>query len=369
MPLQHLIFSGGGTGGHLFPGLAVAAELRRRDPRLHITFAGSGRELERRHVEAAGFDYLPIECRPWPRRPWRLPGFALGHLASIRAATRYLNRRGADAVIGLGGYASVPMARAALALDVPLVLLEQNAVAGRANRWLAARAQCVCTSFDETRHSLPAAAHALLTGNPVRPAFLDRGRPQREKLLLVLGGSGGAADLNEHSPLALTSCRDLLTGWQIIHQSGTTSAAATQAWYRRLGMEVEVSPFLDDLPELLSRAELVICRGGGTTLAELAATGVPAIVCPFARAANNHQRRNAEVYYSADACLMVDGRDPKRPLSVQLAAALSQLLRDDSQRLAMAAAMRRLATPSAAQTVAAVIRAMAVPIRAFAAAA
>ena len=353
---QHIVFSGGGTGGHLFPGLVVADELRRTDAALRITFAGCGREFEQRHVEAAGYGYLSITCRPWPRRAWRLPGFALEHFRAVRTSEKFLREQGADLVVGLGGFASVPTARAAVTLGVPLVLLEQNVVAGRANRWLAPFAARVCTAFHETWDSLPATACAVTTGNPVRVAHRKPRSANSEKLLLILGGSGGARELNEHVPSALAQCRASLAGWSVVHQCGASAVETTRAAYDHVGVPAEIQPFVIDLLSLVSRADLAVCRGGGTTLAELAAAEVPAIVCPWAGAADDHQLRNAEVFLSLGACRLIDTRETASALDARLAEALGELMSNESARRDMALAMRRLANPTAALLVAEVIR-------------
>ena len=146
----HVVFTGGGTGGHLFPALAVAERLRGEMPRARITFVGSGKPFERRHVAAAGFAYLALPCRPLPRRAWHAPAFLMQNAASYLAARRILREQHVRVVIGSGGYASVPVARAAKGCGALLVLLEQNVVPGRANRWLARRADAVCLAFERT---------------------------------------------------------------------------------------------------------------------------------------------------------------------------------------------------------------------------
>nr|NIP84755.1 hypothetical protein [Planctomycetales bacterium] len=221
---MHIVFSGGGTGGHLFPGLAVASELRARHPQLQITFCGNGQEFDREQVTAAGFAYRGFPCSPATRSlrgAWR---FFRRYLRGTRLASAFLREQAVTLVVGLGGYASVPVANAALRQQVPLVLLEQNVVPGRATRWLARRADFVCLSFDESRAKLPAAACLLTTGNPLRSAFADvspRRFPAEPRRLVVLGGSRGAADLNEHVPRALYKVRHALPGWEIVHVCGT----------------------------------------------------------------------------------------------------------------------------------------------------
>jgi len=378
----HVVFSGGGTGGHLFPGLAVAARLIDKRPVTRITFAGSGKPLEREHVAAAGFEYLAIRCSPLPRRvsgAWR---FLADNLAGYRAACRFLQEAGVDVVVGLGGYASVPMARAAAAQGVPLVLLEQNAVPGRATRWLARRAVAVCTAFESCHARLPWRCQVRLTGNPVRAAAAPPRRTDWQSVpcrttgcqsvprpladsdglairptaarprLLVLGGSGGSRALNEALPAALAALGRSADGWGIMHQAGRAGALATRERYRHFGVDAEVVEFLADLPGALMDADLAVCRSGGTTLAELAAAGVPALLVPYPHAADDHQRHNAAAFAAAGACRVVDERRGADPLAERTSRVLDELLSDASLRQDMSRAMRRLARLEAAAVVA-----------------
>lgn len=348
-----IVFTGGGTGGHLFPGLAVAQRLRDAVPQLSITFAGSGKPLEREQVAAAGLEYLPVPCRPWPRRLLDLGRFVVDNLIGYRTARRFLAEHSVAAVVGLGGYTSGPMARAAMSRGIPLVLLEQNVIPGRVNRWLASRAALVCTSFPTTHEHLPAGGRVVYTGNPIRDGFQPTSPGARQ--LLILGGSSGARTLNEHVPQALARIGASLAGWQIVHQTGPADAAATQTLYRSLGLAATVVPFLNNMPGVLSTTGLAICRAGGTTLAELAAAGVPAILVPYPYAANNHQRLNADLFATARGSVVLDDRDAPGQLENRLVYLLPKLLDDPSCRDAMSQAMHRLAKPDAAEDIAKLI--------------
>jgi UDP-N-acetylglucosamine--N-acetylmuramyl-(pentapeptide) pyrophosphoryl-undecaprenol N-acetylglucosamine transferase len=391
MPMSpaHVVFAGGGTGGHLFPGLAVAARLADEMPMVRISFAGSGKDFERRQVAAAGFDYVPIACAPLPRRLRDVPGFVLANLSGYRAAKRFLAGQQVAAVVGLGGYASVPMARAAVRRGVALLLLEQNAVPGRATRWLARSAAMVCTAFRQCDGYLPARCPVRLTGNPIRGGFLctphapreadrtlhalreaDRtlhalreAEPHAEREeydaranLLVLGGSAGARPLNEHVPQALARIRPMLAGWTIVHQSGPADVGRTQELYDACGLPAIVAAFLSDMPQTLAHTRLAICRAGGTTLAELAASGVPAVLVPYPHAADDHQGQNAASFAASGGCLVIDQRDGRLPLADRLAEVLGPLVADPSRLETMSFSIRRLAKPAAAAVIAAVIR-------------
>jgi UDP-N-acetylglucosamine--N-acetylmuramyl-(pentapeptide) pyrophosphoryl-undecaprenol N-acetylglucosamine transferase len=378
----------------LFPGLAVACRLKRDCPGIRVTFAGSGREFERRLVIDAGYDYLPLPGRPWPERLSQWFSFALDHVRGYWLAARFLKEECASVVVGLGGYASVGVARAAARRGLPLLLLEQNAVPGRATRWLAPRATLVCTSFHQSHEYLPRRCHFRLTGNPVRPEFCGwrvAGGAGREGLessaelstaapppathtppratLTVLGGSGGARSLNENVPRALYRLRAALAGWRIVHQTGRFHDEGTRRLYAALRLPAEVVPTVDDMPALLRETDLAVCRAGGTTLAELAAAGVPAVLIPYPFATADHQRKNAEVFAASGGCRLLVERDLAGPWDRPLALLLQPLVRDARRRQAMSTAIHRLAHADAAWDVATMVRRLAGysgPIRQYA---
>lgn len=357
------LFSGGGTGGHLFPGLAVAEELRARDPEARIVFVGSGRAIEQEIVSAHGYEHviLPVEPSTTLRRnPLR---FFWRSWRSIRQATALLARHRPAAVIGLGGFASVPVVWAASRQGVPAVLLEQNIVAGRATRLLSRRASLICLSFSETTDDLPQSARTALTGNPVRReiAALHRGTDfqsipadrsdglQHRPTLLVLGGSQGAVAVNEAVLAAVESLAPQLAEWKIVHQTGQADASRTAALYRQLGLSHEVRPFFEDLPALYARATLAISRAGATTLAELACAGCPAILVPYPNSVRDHQRLNALAFERAGAASVLEQQPEPERTAEMLARKLLDLLHN---RRSMQSAMRSLARPGAAQEVA-----------------
>jgi UDP-N-acetylglucosamine--N-acetylmuramyl-(pentapeptide) pyrophosphoryl-undecaprenol N-acetylglucosamine transferase len=345
----------------------VAARIAEQMPDVRITFAGGGKPLDRGSVASAGYDYLALLCRPMPRGWLEVPAALWQNLQGYLAARRWLRRQPCAVVVGLGGYASAATARAAIACRIPLVLLEQNVIPGRVTRWLAGRAAVVCLAFEQARSRLAPGCRTLVTGNPIRPGFDRPGddgvepgdgpidsvhRPRR---LLILGGSSGARALNRSVPQALARIRSRLAGWEIVHQSGEAEAAATGDLYRDLGLAACVAPFVTDMPGMLAATDLAICRAGGTTLAELTAAGVPALLVPYPHAADDHQRRNADALARHGACRLIDERETVGIFDQRLADALASLLADCAQRARMAAAMRPLARPSAAADVAVIV--------------
>jgi UDP-N-acetylglucosamine--N-acetylmuramyl-(pentapeptide) pyrophosphoryl-undecaprenol N-acetylglucosamine transferase len=354
----HIVFSGGGTGGHLFPGLAVAEQLLASAPQTRITFAGTGKPFEQCRVIGAGYDYLAVPSRPLSLSPGKLFSFAVENLAGHLAAARFLEEESVSLAVGLGGYASVPMGRAAARRGVPLVLLEQNAIPGKATRWLARRAALVCAALAQTRANLRCRCPVRVSGTPIRPGIHASARDQAarpRRQLLILGGSNGAQSLNENVPLALYRIREELAGWRIVHQAGKRGYGATCELYRKLGSDAEIIDFIVDMPETLAASDLVVCRAGGTTLAELSAANLPAVLLPYPLAADNHQRANAEAFASAGAAVMLDEREASGRVDVRLAEVVSGLLKDPSRQAQMSAAMRRLARPHAAADVAAMV--------------
>jgi UDP-N-acetylglucosamine--N-acetylmuramyl-(pentapeptide) pyrophosphoryl-undecaprenol N-acetylglucosamine transferase len=352
---HHIVFTGGGTAGHLFPGLAVAQKLAADRPGVRITFAGTGKPLEREMVAAAGFDYLPLSCRPLPRRAGDALSFVVENMAGYFAAGRFLDEQQVAGVVGLGGYASVPLGRAAARRRLPLALMEQNAVLGRANRWLSRFASLLCTSFHETERLGRSRCTIRCTGNPTRDPAGWTSKSDSTQRLIVLGGSGGARSLNDNVPRALYKIRHLLTGWRIVHQSGEADVEPTRELYRKFALDAEVGAFWADLPAMIAGSSLAISRAGGTTLAELSAVGIPALLIPFPNAADDHQRKNAEIYVAAGAAQMLDERDVTGRLDDQLAEALGRLVTDAAVREGLSRNMLQMARPRAATHVATLV--------------
>jgi UDP-N-acetylglucosamine--N-acetylmuramyl-(pentapeptide) pyrophosphoryl-undecaprenol N-acetylglucosamine transferase len=357
---SHILFAGGGTAGHLFPGLAVADELKRAAPHLRISFAGSGKFFESEHVGRAGYKYVTVPCRPLPRKAIETLRFLPDNVHGYYAARTLLRDERVSLVVGLGGYASVPAARAAARLGVPYVLLEQNAVPGRATRWLAPGAALVCSALEGLHTQLRGGCRLRVTGNPLRQAFNKKATPAnllpsrigRARRLVVLGGSGGSSTLNTQVPFALYKSGAALHDWQIIHQSGERNAAAVGLLYRKLGIRATVAPFIANLPEVLRCSHLAVSRAGGTTLAELAASGLPAVLLPFPKATDDHQRKNADVFAAAGGAALVDEREVSGRLDNHLAGAISGLATDHLLRARKAESMYRLARPEATRIVA-----------------
>ena len=343
------LIAAGGTGGHLFPGLAVADALRARDPEVRVVFVGTPRGLEGRLVPAAGY---PLELLPI--LPLNAVGFrrlVRGLLALPRAFLRalaLLRRLRPEAVLGVGGYAGGPVVLLASLLRVRTVILEPNARPGFTNRVLLPFVDRAACAYDETRHLF--GGKGIVTGNPVRQAFTAIARKEHRAPLglLAFGGSQGSRRLNR----AVVDALPRLPGpdrLRIVHQTGEAERADVAAAYAAAGREAEVLAFLDDMPRRFADADLVLSRSGATTCAELAAAGKASVLVPFAEAADDHQRQNARALEAAGAARMIEEKDLSGP---GLAQVLSELV-DAPERLSeMEAAARGLARPDAAARVA-----------------
>lgn len=353
----HIVFAGGGTPGHLYPGLAIAAHLIERIPDAIITFIGGNRAIDRHTVRAAGFKFAGVPSQPAPETVLNAVRFVTDNVAGYWAARWFLKENNVSALVGLGGASCAPAVRAAISRGLPTLMLEQNVVPGRVTRWLARSVSTVCTGFTETRAYFPSAVPVVVTGNPARPAFENlyrqtrlTERPRHDKRLVIIGGAGGAHSVNESIPAALARLRDELAGWQIVHQAGEGQLQQTEKRYRATGVDALVVAYIDELAPILFASDLIVCRAGGTTLAELSLASLPAILVPHPQLID-YQLPNAEVYAGAGAATIIDETEIISSLEAALVEHLEPLLVNDERRARMAACMRRLARPGAAANV------------------
>jgi UDP-N-acetylglucosamine--N-acetylmuramyl-(pentapeptide) pyrophosphoryl-undecaprenol N-acetylglucosamine transferase len=337
----------------LVPGLAVADALLRREPDARVVFVGSERPIERQILAVSGYEHVALPIEP-PRAAFRRPlRFARGLWRSLTAARRLFLETEPAAVVGLGGFASVVPLLTAARRGVPMVLLEQNAIPGRATRRFAAKASCVCVSFEQTRQHLPGAATGHVTGNPVRAdiaALAERhDEPVGEPTLLVLGGSQGASGVNAAVVAAVERLRPELSSWRVVHQTGERDEAGARESYARCGQPATVAAFLSPMGPHYAAATLIVSRAGATTLAEVACAGTPSVLVPYPHAADDHQRANARVFADAGAARIVE-QSPDAA-AARLVEELRPLLSDRSARDTMRRAMHTLARPDAAADV------------------
>jgi UDP-N-acetylglucosamine--N-acetylmuramyl-(pentapeptide) pyrophosphoryl-undecaprenol N-acetylglucosamine transferase len=354
-----LLVAGGGTGGHLFPGMALAEEIVRRGGG-EVLFVGTSRGLETRAVPAAGYALETLEVSGLKRMGllgtlrglWRLP------LAIVRSFL-ILRRFRPDVVVGVGGYASGPLVLAAVLAGYPAAIQEQNSVPGFTNRVLGKLVSAVFTAFADARGFFPAGKVSEL-GNPVRAkivaalegaAAAPPAGDEAKLRILVVGGSQGARALSELFCTAAPLLAQAGTDFTLVHQTGATDLGRMTERYRALGFggKVTATAFIDDMAMAYAQADLVVARAGALTLAELAIAGRPAILVPLPTAADDHQSKNAARFAEAGAALVLDQR---KASAEDLAAAVRDLAGDPKKREAMGAAMRGLARPRAAQAIA-----------------
>lgn len=347
--MPRVLIAGGGTGGHLFPGIAVAQELRRRVG-AEVSFVGSDYGIERTAVPAAGFEVDLLPVRGLRGRGPAEVVRGVGRVAkSLVGARRVLRARRPDLVVGVGGYASFPAVAAAALSRIPVVLLEQNAEPGLATKALAPFASRVCVTFPSTARGL--GPRAVVTGNPVRDFAAAGGRttdpasPDGRFRVLVFGGSAGAHRLNSVVPDALARVGRPLA---VEHQTGKTDRDAVEEAYRRLGLDARVRAFIDDMASAYARADLVVCRAGATTIAELTALGKAAILVPFPFAAGDHQRLNGQSLVDEGAAWMVLDRELEPD---SLAATVRRAIDDEVATAEIRRRARALGHPDAASRV------------------
>lgn len=364
---MRVLIAGGGTGGHLYPGIAVARELKRRDQKTVVSFVGTAQGIEARVVPREGFelDLIHVAGLKGKSRVDRAIGFALLPIAALDA-WRVIAKRRPDVVVGVGGFASGPVLALAALFGYPTMLLEQNALPGVTNRLLAHVVRAAAVNFEAALAYFPRTG--FVAGNPVRPEFFpaqneeanDRtnkridsrdsasGGTLAQGRVLVFGGSQGSHAINVAVVAAAARLAASGRRLAITHQTGEHDLDLVRGAYQRAGLEARLEAFIFQIDREMKAADVVICRAGATTLAELAASGTPAILVPLPTATDDHQRKNAEVVGHLGAALVIEERD----LNGSLAEALSGLLANPDRRMQMGVAARTLARPDAAERIA-----------------
>lgn len=345
---MRVIMAGGGTGGHLFPGLAVAREFERRDQMTRILFIGTEQGIESRVLPREGLALEKIPIRGLKGRGVR--GVAEGVVGIPRSLWRSLGILGRfqpDVVVGLGGYSSGPVVLAGKLRGYRCAVMEQNLKPGLANRMLGRLVDRVFTSYEESAPYFPR-ARVVFAGNPVRWQALPEVSRDKKFTLLVFGGSAGAHRINQSAVEALERLRDLAADLRVIHQTGEADLDAARRSYSFLPFEAEVVPFIERMDLAYARADLVLCRAGASTVAELTAFGKGAILVPYPHAADDHQRWNAAALAARGAAEMI--LDPELD-GEKLAAKIRALYRDRGRLDAMGRAARMLGRPGAAKRI------------------
>lgn len=345
---MRLIMAGGGTGGHLFPGLAVAREFQRRDEMTEILFVGTEVGIESRVLPRENFPLETIPIRGLKGRGLQgLVEALYGIPASFFRSLGIISRFRPDCVIGLGGYASGPVVVAAKIKGLRCAIMEQNLRPGLTNRILGWVADRVFTTYGESVSCFPS-AKVIETGNPVRWQTLPEIRKSGKFTLLIFGGSAGAHRINLCAIEALKKLRDLYPALRVIHQTGEADFPSIKATYGALPFEAEVSPFIERMDEAYAQADLVLCRAGAGTIAEITAFGKASILVPYPYAAYDHQRWNAQALRERGAAEMILDQE----LEGEKLAELIRALYLDRKRLeSMGFVARALGRPEAAKRI------------------
>jgi len=348
-----VLIAGGGTGGHLYPGIAVARELLSRVPDAEVTFVGTRAGIEARVVPREGFALDLIRSAGLKGGSVRslVRGIALLPV-SAGDAWRVITRRRPAVVVGVGGYSSGPVVLLAALRGIPTLLMEQNAMPGITNRLLAPVVTTAAVTYQESVRFF--GGKAVLSGNPVRPEFFGERarayeiRPPGAARVLVFGGSQGAHEVNGALVAAAARLAAGTPRVAITHQTGEQDLDMVRSGYQRAGLDARVEPFLFAMDREMKAADFVICRAGATTLAELAASGTPSILVPLPTAADDHQRRNALALVTQGAARMVEQLELSGD---RIAAEILALTGDAAERRSMGEAARRLARPDAAKVI------------------
>ncbi len=344
---MRLIITGGGTGGHVYPGIAVALELMRRDSNSEALFVGASRGVERELVPKAGLKLALLNVSGL--RGEGIAGKISGIARLVKAIFEcigIIRRFKPDVTLGVGGYASGAMGVASVLTGVPLTLAEQNSAPGLTNRWLSRVSKRVFVTWPGSEEFFPN-GRARITGNPIRPEFFSA--PPEEKSdtlkILVIGGSGGARSINNAMVEAIQKLDETGIKLSVTHQTGKTEASDVKGAYSSARFSWEVAPFFYDLPLRMADADLIVSRAGAGALAEICAVGKAAIYVPYPYAADDHQMKNAEKMMSVGAALVVADSDLDGDFLVKT---ILELACDRNSLARMGEKAKAMATPDSA---------------------
>jgi UDP-N-acetylglucosamine--N-acetylmuramyl-(pentapeptide) pyrophosphoryl-undecaprenol N-acetylglucosamine transferase len=363
---RRIFLAGGGTGGHLYPGLAIAEAIRRLAPQAAIALSCTRREIDRKVLAGCGYPFQPMDARPFNKMPWTWPGFVVSLVRSGTQARRRFREFCPDVVIGLGGFGSYAPVRVGQKYGAATAVLNPDIVPGRANRRLARWADRVFCQFQETVDAV--GSNARLTGCPIRPSLFNHTRAEamaalglspNRRTLLVTGASLGARTVNRAVTFMLKD-RGLPEGWQVLHLTGQAEYASVAEAYREaLGVPAVVRPYCEQMGLAYVAADLAVARAGASTLAELLAFGLPAILLPYPFHRDQHQMRQARSAEALGAAIVVQDR-PDDPATWREVAERFRTLAADAALLeAMAAKAKAAGRPQAAETIAREVLALA----------
>lgn len=361
MPSRPLIvLAGGGTGGHLFPAVAVAEAIEQTNHQVELLMLSTDRPLDQTILEQVNIAWRAQPVKPWPGKPWALGGFYLAWRRSLGLVRQLMQQRRPAAVLGTGGYGAGPAVHVAWQLGVPTALLNPDRLAGRANRHLANKAAIVFAQWPQSVAAFPPAVDVRTVGCPVRRAFraatraegvANLGLDPSRRTLLITGASQGARTINR-AVIYLLSRLAAHGQWQVLHLSGELDYAEVRQAYAAAGLSGTVLAFTESMADAMAAADLVVSRAGASTLAELTCMGRPSVLLPYPFDRLKHQRANAQVLADAGAAILVDDQIDPQCNAALLGPALDALMGDPGKLEAMSLSARQLGRPDAAAAVA-----------------
>ena len=362
MSKASFFFAGGGTGGHIYPALAVAEQIAQQQPDARIHFLCSTRAVDKRILDQTPFGYTPLPAAGLYSDPRRFLRFCVTFWQSYKQAKRLLAESTNPVVVGAGGFVAAPVCLAGHKLGAPVALVNVDIVPGRANTLSARWADEIFVQFEEAGRAFGSRrAKINVVGCPLRSGFAkmdksravqDLGLDPNKRILLVTGASSGAASINEAVCALLTKLKEYTEAWQIVHLTGLDNHEKVEFQYQGAAIARKVLSYYDNMPDLLAAADLVIGRSGAVSVAEYAVAGVPTICMPYPHHKDRHQYRNAAKLVEVGAAIIVDDLPDPAERADWLWEELEKLLKDDTTRQEMAAATNLVARPQAAPDIA-----------------
>jgi len=355
-----ILFAGGGTGGHLYPGLAIADAMMKLAPQAEIRFYVTRRAIDRQVLAAHPYTAEFVDVRGFAKKPWTWPGLALSMLRNRQQARRFLEDFRPQAVIGLGGFGSYAATRAAQRLGLPNFVLNPDLIVGRANRRLVQRATAVFVQFAETAATVQTRGRVEVAGCPIRESLfgIDRSEACRKleldparKTLVVTGASLGARSVNQ-AVVQLSDRWAEFADWQILHLTGRENAAEVRAAVGSTKPFYHVRDYVEEMGLVYAATDLIVARSGAGSVAEITALGLPSVLVPYPFHGDRHQERHAELLASAGAAEIVLDRLDAQANAESLWPVLSKLMKDADRRKKMSEAAKKLGHPEAARNVA-----------------
>jgi UDP-N-acetylglucosamine--N-acetylmuramyl-(pentapeptide) pyrophosphoryl-undecaprenol N-acetylglucosamine transferase len=362
MSLRSFFFAGGGTGGHIYPALAVAEKLTELEPTANIHFFCSPRRIDERILEKTGFAFTKLPARGLSFKPVECARFWVSMVKSYQAAKKTILKNNNPLVVGVGGFVAAPACLAAHRLRIPVKLLNVDIVPGRANKIIASWADEIFVQFDDTaKYFGKNGAKIRVVGCPLRRSF-ENPRPnesikqlgldENKKTLLITGASSGSANINEAVCLLLERFSHFADRWQIVHLAGMNNYESVGRIYSKAGISHKVLPYTDDMPNLLAAADLVVGRSGAVSVAEYAVAGVPSVCMPYPYHKDRHQYLNANKLVEAGAAVIVDDSTDVNNRTERLWQVLKDLMTDNEKLHQMKEACEKIARPDAALQIA-----------------